>query len=51
MRLRAFRYLSERYARRERPIDDAAEFVLFALIVLTATWPMFNLAHALRLIR
>jgi hypothetical protein len=49
MRLRAFRYLSERYAKRERPIDGAAEFLLFALIVLTVTWPMFTLAHALGL--
>jgi hypothetical protein len=47
-RLRAFRYLSERFVQRERPID-AAEFLLFALIVLTATWPMFTLAHALGL--
>jgi hypothetical protein len=50
MRLRAFRFLSERYAQRERP-SVAAEFLLFALIVLTASWPMFTLAHALGLIR
>ena len=50
MRLRAFRFLSERYAQRERP-SVAAEFSLFALIVLTATWPMFTLAHALGLSR
>jgi hypothetical protein len=50
MRLRAFRFLSERYAQRERP-NVAAEFILFALIVLTATWPMFTLAHALGLRR
>ena len=48
MRLRAFRFLSEHYAQRERP-SVAAEFVLFAVIVLTATWPMFTLAHALGL--
>jgi hypothetical protein len=48
MRLRAFRFLSERYAERERP-SVAAEFILFAVIVLTATWPMFTLAHALGL--
>ena len=48
MRLRAFRFLSERYAQRERP-SVAAEFLLFAVIVLTATWPMFTLAHALGL--
>ena len=50
MRLRAFRCLSERYAQRERP-SVAAEFSLFALIVVTATWPMFTLAHALGLRR
>jgi hypothetical protein len=50
MRLRAFRFLSERYAQSERP-SVAAEFILFAVIVLTATWPMFTLAHALGLIR
>ena len=50
MRLRAFRFLSERYTQRERP-SVAAEFILFAVIVLTATWPMFTLAHALGLIR
>jgi hypothetical protein len=50
MRLRAFRFLSERYARRERP-SVAAEFILFALIVLTATWPMFTLIHAMGLHR
>ena len=50
MRLRAFRFLSERYMERERP-SVAVEFLLFALIVLTATWPMFTLAHALGLSR
>jgi hypothetical protein len=50
MRLRAFRFVSERYAQRERP-SVAAEFILFALIILTATWPMFTLAHALGLSR
>lgn len=46
LRLRAFRFVSERYAQRERP-SVAAEFFLFVLIALTATWPMFTLAHAL----
>jgi hypothetical protein len=50
MRLRVSRFLSERYAQRERP-GVAAEFLLFALIVLTAIWPMFTLAHALGLSR
>jgi hypothetical protein len=48
MRLRVSRFLSERYTQRERP-GVAAEFLLLALIVLTAIWPMFTLAHALGL--
>ena len=50
MRLRAFRFMSERYTQRERP-SVAAEFFLFALIVLTGTWPLLSLAHALSLSR
>jgi hypothetical protein len=49
-RLRAFRFLSERYAQRDRT-GVVAEFILFALIVLTAIWPLFSLAHAFSLIR
>ena len=49
-RSRAFRLLSERYAQRERP-SVAAEFLLFALIVLISTWPMFTLYHVLSLHR
>jgi hypothetical protein len=48
--LRAFRCLSERYAQRERP-SVAAEFILFAVIVLVSTWPIFSLAHAMGLSR
>ena len=50
LRLRAFRFLSERYVQRERP-SVVAEFILFAVIVVTAIWPMFTLAHAMKLIR
>jgi hypothetical protein len=50
LRLRAFRSLSERYAQRERP-SVAAEFILFAVIVLLSTWPMFTLVHAMGLSR
>jgi hypothetical protein len=49
-RLRAFRFLSERYAQRDRT-GVVAEFILFALIVLTATWPLFSLANAFSLSR
>ena len=47
LRLRAFRFLSERYVQRERP-SVAAEFILFALIVITSTWSLLSLAHAMR---
>jgi hypothetical protein len=47
MRLRAFRFLGERFAQRERP-NVAAEFALFAVIVLTSTWSILSLAHAMR---
>jgi hypothetical protein len=47
MRLRAFRFLSERFTHRERP-TVAAEFTLFALIVITSTWSIWSLAHAMR---
>ena len=50
LRLRAFRFLSERHTQRERP-SVVAEFFLFAVIVLTATWSMFPVLHAMRLIR
>ena len=50
MRSRAVRFLSERYAQRERP-SVAAEFILFALITLTAARPLFTLAHVLSLHR
>jgi hypothetical protein len=45
-RLRAFRFLSERFAQRDRS-SYAAEFFLFVLIVLTAVYSMFSLAHAM----
>ncbi|HEV2804221.1 MAG TPA: hypothetical protein VGW57_04730 [Chthoniobacterales bacterium] len=47
MRLRAFRFLSERFTQRERP-SVAAEFLLFALIVVTSAWSIVSLAHAMR---
>jgi hypothetical protein len=48
MRLRAFRFLSDRFAQRERP-SVAAEYFLFALIVIMSTWSIASLAHAMRL--
>ena len=48
LRTRVSRFLSERYAQRERP-SVAGEFILLALIVLVTTWPMVSLAHAMGL--
>ena len=48
LRTRVSRFLSERYAQRERP-SMAGEFVLLAVIVLVTTWPMFTLAQAMGL--
>ncbi|MEO5717146.1 MAG: hypothetical protein ABIR29_01075 [Chthoniobacterales bacterium] len=50
LRLRAFRFLSERFARRERT-GVIAEFGFFAVIAVTSIWPMFTLAHVMSLIR
>lgn len=50
MRLRAFRFLSERYRLRECP-NYFPELFLFGLIVITATWPMLSLAAAMKMIR
>jgi len=49
-RSRLARFLSDRYAQRERP-SVAAEFTLFALIVLISTWPIVTLVQALGLSR
>jgi hypothetical protein len=46
MRLRALRFLSDRYVQRECP-SYVAELFLFALIFITVAWPIFSLAHAL----
>jgi hypothetical protein len=46
IRLRASRFLSERYRQRECP-NYFAELFLFAVIVITATWPIFSLANAM----
>ena len=46
LRLRAFRFMSERYTQRERP-SVAAEFILFAVIVILSTSAIFSLGHAM----
>jgi len=50
LRSRLSRFVSERYAQRERP-GVAVEFSILAVIVLITTWPMFTLAHVLSLTR
>ncbi len=49
-RMRASRFLSDRYAYRERP-NYFAELAVFAIIVITATWPIFLLANAMATLR
>jgi hypothetical protein len=46
MRLRASRFLTDRYAYRAQP-NYLFELVAFAIIVVTAIWPIFLLANAL----
>jgi hypothetical protein len=49
-RLRAFRFLSERYMQRERA-GYLAELFLFGVIITITTWPMISLAEALATMR
>jgi hypothetical protein len=46
MRVRASRFLSNRYAYRAQP-DSLSELVAFAIIVVIAIWPVFSLANAM----
>jgi len=45
IRLRALRFLSERFYHRERPAY-IAELFLWGLIVILTSWPMWSLAAA-----
>jgi hypothetical protein len=49
-RARAGRFLSDRYAYRERP-NYLPELLVFGIIVITATWPIFSLANAMAILR
>jgi hypothetical protein len=49
-RTRIGRFLSDRYAYRERP-NYLPEFVVFGIIVIIATWPIFSLANAMATLR
>lgn len=46
MRVRVSRFLSDRYAYKAQP-NYVSELVAFAIIVVTAIWPVFLLANAL----
>ena len=46
MRVRASRFLSDRYAYRAQP-NYVFELVAFAIIVVTAIWPVFLLANVM----
>jgi hypothetical protein len=46
VRVRASRFLSDRYAYRAQP-DYLSELVAFAIIVVIAIWPVFLLANAM----
>jgi hypothetical protein len=50
LRARAFRFLSNRYAYRERP-NYLPELVVFGIIMITATVPIFSLAHVMATLR
>ena len=46
MRVRASRFLSDRYTYRAQP-NYLSELVAFAIIVVIAIWPVFLLANAM----
>ena len=49
-RTRVSRFLSDRYAYRDRP-NYLPELLVFGMIVITATWPIFSLANAMAILR
>jgi len=48
MRVRAARFLTDRYAYRTQP-NYLSELVVFGIVVLIAVWPMFLLAGVMTL--
>jgi hypothetical protein len=50
LRARIARFLSDRYAQRERP-DYLPELLVLGIIVLAATWPIFALVAAMAIVR
>jgi hypothetical protein len=50
MRLRASRFLSERYQQRERPCYFTDLF-LWTVIVIVSTWPISAVVHAMGMLK
>jgi hypothetical protein len=50
LRVRVSRFLSDRYVQRERP-SYLADLILWGLIIILASWPMFSLAAAMETLR
>jgi len=50
LRARIARFLSDRYAQRERP-DYLPELLVLGIIVLAATWPILALVAAMAVVR
>jgi len=48
IRVRAFRFFSDRYAYRAQP-GYSSEVLAFGMIVLSAVWPIILVAHAMAL--
>lgn len=46
LRLRISRFLSDRYAQRERP-DHFPDLAVFAIVVMAAAWPVLSLVYAM----
>ena len=51
MRMRASRFLSERYRQREQPGYFADLFLWGVIIITVVIWPLFPLAHAMETLR
>lgn len=50
LRVRIARFLSDRYAQRERP-DYLPELLVLGIIVIAATWPILALVAAMAIVR
>jgi hypothetical protein len=50
LRIRALRFLSDRYAYRQRP-DYSVELVAFGIIVIIASWPILSLVNVMATLR